>query len=274
MSGPTDVLAEDLRAAATRAAVSERVRTILGVDAVKAREITDAFDRFVARPLTTNLSKLRGHHLARRNPMIYTARGVRTVDEWIDRLLEDKETSAIEAHLGTWLEEVAHIISGGIKPGSGVDLQLTHPDGSIVLYAIQSAPNTKNAGSRSADIDALKRAARPLRAHRKIVDLKVAVLWGRAATAESESEPGIEIQGSDDFWDMVSGVEGFRTRLLNATVALSDLLEGRSGDEVERIRQEAREVFGSTSGDLNVAVLANPPRPPRRRRVEKAAGTS
>ncbi|MGZ4333466.1 MAG: PmeII family type II restriction endonuclease [Gaiellaceae bacterium] len=250
-----------------RATIADRVRAILGVDLVKAREITDAFDRFVARPLATNLAKLRGHHLARRNPMIYTARGVRTVNEWIDRVVEDKETSAIEAHLGTWLEEVAHIVSGGIKPGSGVDLQLTRADGSIVLYAIQSAPNTKNAGSRAADLDALKRAARPLRAHRKVVDLRVAVLWGRAATTESESEPGIEIQGSDDFWDNISGIMGFRARLLDSTVALSELLGGRSAEEVARLRQEAREFFGTASGDLDLNALANPPRPPRRRRI-------
>ena len=199
--------------------------------------------------------------------MIYTARGVRAVDEWIDRVLEDKETSAVEAHLGTWLEEVAHIVSGGLKPGSGVDLQLTRSDGSIVLYAIQSAPNTKNSGSRSADIDALKRAARPLRAHRKIVDTKVAVLWGRAATTESEKEPGLEIQGSDDFWDSISGIPGFRARLLEATVALSELLGDRSAEEVERVRQEAREVFGAPSGHLDVTALANPPRPTRRART-------
>jgi hypothetical protein len=205
--------------------------------------------------------------------MIYTIRGMRTVDEWIDRVLQDKETSAIEAHLGMWLEEVAHIVSGGIKPGSGVDLQLSRADGSIVLYALQSASNTKNSGSRGADIDALKRAARPLRAHRKIVDLKISVLWGRAASAESEKEPGIEIQGSDGFWESVSGIEGFRTRLLDATVALSELIGGRTADEIARIRAEARDVFGTADGGLDVDALANPPRPPRRARVTQGTNT-
>lgn len=72
-------------------------------------------------------------------------------------MLADKETSAVEAHIGTWLEEVARIVSGGIKPGSGVDLHVQGVDGVVQLYAIQSAPNTKNAGGRKSDIEALRR---------------------------------------------------------------------------------------------------------------------
>lgn len=44
--------------------------------------------------------------------MIYSARGADSVEEWADRVLADKETSAIEGHIGTWLEEVARIVSG------------------------------------------------------------------------------------------------------------------------------------------------------------------
>jgi hypothetical protein len=87
--------------------------------------------------------------------MIYTARGTRTVEDWAERVLADKETSAIEAHLGTFLEEVARIVSGGIKPGSGVDLQLEDQEGVVHLYAIQVSSNTKNSGGRKADVEAL-----------------------------------------------------------------------------------------------------------------------
>jgi Type II restriction endonuclease EcoO109I len=269
MSGPAGNLAEELRASAARAALIERVRVILGIEAAKARAIVDAFDDFVARPLAENLSKLRGRKLAQRNPMIYTARGVEATDEWVDRVLDDRETSAIEGHIGTWLEEVAHIVSGGVKPGSGVDLQLTRADGSVVLYAIQSAPNTKNAGSRRSDVEALKRAAKPLRAHRKIVDLKIAVLWGRRASAEYGGEPGIEVQGSDDFWDSISGVAGLRGRLLRVTVELSELLEARSADEVQRIRREAKELFALENGSIDVDALANPPKLSPRRLMDR-----
>jgi hypothetical protein len=73
----------------------------------------------------------------------------------------DKETSAIEGHIGTFLEEVARIVSGGTKPGNGVDLQLQGEDGVVHLFAIQMSPNTKNSGARKSDVRSLKQAARP-----------------------------------------------------------------------------------------------------------------
>jgi hypothetical protein len=94
------------------------VQAFLGVAPATAAEIVQAFDEVVAKPLQANLSKKTGRALAKRNPMIYTARGTTTVDEWMDRALEDWETSAIEGHIGTWMEEVARIVSGGVKPGS------------------------------------------------------------------------------------------------------------------------------------------------------------
>ena len=75
--------------------------------------------------------------------MIYTVRGIESVEEWADLVLADRETSAIEGHIGTFLEEVARILSGGIKPGSGVDLQLEDAEGVIQLYAIQARPTRR-----------------------------------------------------------------------------------------------------------------------------------
>ena len=42
----------------------------------KAAAIVTAFDEYVAKPLAANLKKLKGRDLAKRNPMIYTVRGV------------------------------------------------------------------------------------------------------------------------------------------------------------------------------------------------------
>jgi hypothetical protein len=79
-----------------------QVAATLGVNATIAEEIVVAFERHVAEPLEQNLARHNAHTLAKRNPMIYTARGATTVDQWVDRRLEDWETSAIEGHLGTW----------------------------------------------------------------------------------------------------------------------------------------------------------------------------
>jgi hypothetical protein len=245
----------------SHAELAHTLQEILGVDARHAEKIVQAFDDFVARPLESNLTKLTGRDLAKRNPMIYTARGTTTVDDWVDRVLADKETSAIEAHLGTWMEEVARIVSGGIKPGSGVDLQRDNPvDPSIVeLYAIQSAPNTKNAGGRRSDVNALRAAAAVLRASKRRVELNIAVLSGRPKSAPLKADANITVLGSDAFWEKVSGVSDFRARLIHCTTILSALVKGRLGDEVARIKAEAASLFGDADGNLDLDSLATPP---------------
>jgi hypothetical protein len=249
-------LIDDLLAPIPRKAVVPAVEAALGVSRAQADAIVQAFDDYVARPLETNLKKLRGRDLARRNPFIYTLRGVETVDEWADRVLADKETSAIEGHVGTFLEEVARLVSGGIKPGNGVDLQLEDEDGVVHLFSIQAAPNTKNAGSRRSDVESLKRAARPIRAHRQRVSLNIAILAGQAKTRELRSDPGVTVLASDEFWHRISGIADFRTRLLRASTILSWLVRSRSADEIARIKAEARQLFSAAGGRLDLEALA------------------
>lgn len=246
-----------------RARVAEQLELVLGLGRAKVDAIIAQFETSVAQPLESNLKRLNGRDLAKRNPMIYTARGTVDVDEWINRVLADKETSAIEGHIGTWLEEVARIVSEGIKPGSGVDLQIEDADGVIQLYAIQASPSTKNSGSRKSDIEALKRGARPLRAARRLVELNVGVLHGQNKTSEIRAEPDVKVIASDEFWARVSGIHDFRARLLRATAVLSDLISARSDHEIERIRAEARKSYDDGSGHLDMDALANPPSRPR-----------
>src|SRR5581483_3334393 len=204
--------------------------------------IVHAFDELVAKPMGQKLKKMSGRDLAKRSPMIYAARGIKDVEEWVDRVLEDMETPAIEGHIGTFVEEVARIVSGGTKPGSGVDLQL-EPSGVVSLYAIQSADNTKNAGGRRADVESLKRAARPLRAARRHVDMKIGIAFGRARTGSYRADPDVKVLSSEDFWEEVSGQRDFGARLLGASMALSVLVKKRATDEVARLKGEARALF-------------------------------
>jgi hypothetical protein len=248
-----------------RASLVPTVSATLGVDTTAAEKIVVAFERFVADPLTQNLARVNAHTLAKRNPMIYTARGATTVDQWIDRVLEDRETSAIEGDLGTWQEEVARIVSDGFKPGSGVDLQLDR-SGVVELYAIQSAPNTKSAGGRRSDVDALRRAAGAIRASRRPVELYIAVLSGRRVTRPLGADPNILVLASDEFWERVSGIPDFRARLIRASATLSGLIAARASSEVARIRGEARAIFGDVRGNLDLAKLADPPARARARR--------
>lgn len=237
-----------------------QVDLVLGIGREKAAAIVAAFDEFVAKPLEKNLATTNGRDLARRNPMIYTALGIDTVTEWINAVLADKETSAFEGLLGSWQEEVAKIVSDGEKPAGGVDLQIRGDDDVVRLYAIQTAPNTKNASGRKNDIAALRTGAAILQAQRQHVELFIAVLQGRKTTAPHRSEPGIEMVGSDDFWHRMSGVPDFRALLLQATTILAELIAERSSDEIDRIRSEAEALYDEGDGGLKMDALANPPR--------------
>jgi hypothetical protein len=247
---------------ADRSRLNGGIQDTLGISLSAASTIVQAFDTVVALPLQANLSRKRGLDLAKRNPMIYTVRGTTTVDDWVRRALDDWETSAIESHLGTWMEEVARIVSGGIKPGSGVDLQIERAGSPPVteLYAIQAAPNTKSAGARRSDIESLRRAAAPLRTSRRHVEQYIAVLHGRSATLALSADPNITTLASDAFWEKVSGIPDFRERLLTASKLLASLVTGRASAEVTRIQAEARAIFGDAQGKLRLDVLANPPR--------------
>lgn len=256
-----------MSSAPDRSRLVQDIRVALAVDEPQARQIVEAFDEYVAKPLELNLKKLKGRELAKRNPMIYTARGTTRVDDWVSRVLADKETSAIEVHLGTWLEEVSRIVSGGFKPGSGVDLQRDCPGDppTVELYAIQSAPNTKNAGGRRSDVEALRKASAVLRASKRRVEMNIAVLSGRDRTSALRADPNVTVLASDEFWHKVSGVPDFRARLIRATSILSTLIKGRVVGEVARIRDEAAELFGDSEGNLRLDRLANPPKLARSR---------
>ncbi len=273
-SEPAPNLVEDLLSPLPRATLVTPIQAVLGVTQQQAERIVAAFDAVVARPMEANLQKLSGRDLAKRNPMIYTVRGVATVEEWVDRVLADKETSAIENHLGTFLEEVARIVSGGIKPGSGIDLQLEDEEGVVQLYAIQTATSTKNSSARQSDIAALKRAAKPLRAHRLPVEMNIAVLAGREKTGSIRDEPDITVLGSNDFWERLTGIKDFPARLLKASMIFTPLVKTRAADEVARIRAEAMSIYGDRDGGLKLDALASPPILKKGRRAPTAMDTA
>jgi len=82
-----DDLLADLLAPIPRHGVVPAVEAALGIPRKQADAIVQAFDDYVARPLEANLKRLRGRDLARRNPFIYTVRGIETVDDWAEHVL-------------------------------------------------------------------------------------------------------------------------------------------------------------------------------------------
>ena len=264
-------LLQDLLGVLPREALAPSVQALLGVTVPRANAITRAFDRLVATPLKRDLVRLHGSGLAKREPMIYTARGTVAVDEWVDRVLEEAESRAMEAHLGRWLEEVARIVSGGIEAESGVGLRI-EDDRGVHLYAIQATPR-----SWKADVSALRKAAARVRGGERDAHLYIAVLSGRTRTGPIPAVPDVSLLDPDDFWLRVGGIADFRARLLKASIVLSALVDSRIAEEVVRIKSEANALYGDPGGALDLDLLAAPPPRPRLRRGGEhgldAAGT-
>jgi hypothetical protein len=182
-----------------RAVLTTKVAALLEVDEEKARKIVEAFDAQIARPVESRFAELQPHDLLKRNPYFYGVLGVTSVEDWIDRALADLETSALESHVGRWLEDVARIMSGGIKPGSGVDVQREIGDDVVELYSLQMAANTKSSGGSQAEINNLRQAAAPLRTHGgKRVTTIVGVMYGRKSSRPSGADPNILKPSSEE----------------------------------------------------------------------------
>ncbi len=105
-----------------------------------------------------------------------------------------------------------------------------------------------------------------LRNQRQQVDLNIAVLGGRVKTSVMRSQSDITVLSSDAFWERVSEIGDFRSRLLRATTILAWLVKRRSEEETVRIKREAIELFGDEEGKLDLEALANAPRSAREER--------
>jgi hypothetical protein len=247
-----------------RAELTAKVAALLEVEDEKARKIVEAFDTHVALPVEKKFAGLQPHDLTKRNPYFYAVLGITSVEDWVDRALADRETSAIEGHVGTWLEDVARIMSGGIKPGGGVDIQ--REVDTVELYSLQMAGNTKSSGGSQQEIAKLRQAAAPLRAHKKNVTMIVGVMHGRKASASPKAAPDVLKPSSTELWEMLTGQTNFLPRLAAAAQLLSVLVSARAHDEAERLKLEAVAYFAAADGTLDLAKIIEPPPRPRRRK--------
>lgn len=249
-----------------REQLTAQVAELLKIEPEKAQRIVDVFDERVAQKLERKFATVKPHDLAKRNTFFYAVLGVSSIDDWINRALADTETSALEGYIGTWLEDVARIVSGGTKPASGVDLQRDVDDDNVELYSLQMAGNTKSAGGAVDEIRKLRAAAAALRAHGKHVTTYVGVMFGRRSSKPSGADPNILKPASEGLWNRLTGQQDFLPRLLDATRLLSVLVKARTSDDAARLVNDATGFFAAADGTLDLAKLADPPKRPRVRK--------
>lgn len=226
------------------------VAGVLRVESVDARRVVVAFQEFVVEPIERKLRDLRPSDVGRKNPFVYAALGVTTTSDLTQRAAVDITSSSIEGLVGNWLEEVAVIVSGGFKPGGGADLQVDRGGEAklVDLYSIQSTTNTKNSKGRKGDEEALKKSADVLRAQRRTVDLFVGYLFGRQNTTTLR---GVTHLSSREFWDRITGQQGFLERFYLAMPVLAPLLAGRLNSDWAALTEAVGEQFGDPDGNLD-----------------------
>jgi hypothetical protein len=249
---------------AGRADLIQQLAAALGTDEARASQIADAFHTFVAAPLSEMLDQAVGAQIAWRNPFVYAALGIDKADPWVERVLNDQLISSAEGLVGTWLEEVARIMSGGHKPGGGIDLQVERPDGIIDIYAIQMTTNTKNAGGGRSDREGIETSTRVLSAARRNVERYVGYIFGRKKTT---SVKGVTRLASDEFWLRMTGDNNFLPKLLHACTLLGRVYSLDALRDVARVQQEARLVYGDGAEGIDwQKVISAPPKPRRKKR--------
>ena len=237
----------------------KRIEEALNTDEPRARQIVDSFITFIATPLARKLDEANGRDIAKRNPFVYASLGIDKSNEWVDRVLADQLISRAEGLIGNWIEDVARIMSGGVKPGGGSDLQVERPDGVVDLYAIQMTTNTKNSGGGRSDRTGLDASSRVLTAHRRHVDRYVGYIFGRRKTTQ---RGGVTHLSSEDFWERIVGDREFLPKLLHACTLLGQVYSLGTVRDVARVRVEAAELYGDRIGGIDWKKVIIPP--PRR----------
>ncbi len=225
-----------------RDALAREIARITTLDHDRARRIVDEFERTVSKPVLERLAGLRMKAIIRyKNPYLYRASGIETCEDIVRRAFQDYVSASLEGDFGKFFESVARIVSGGVKPGLGGEVDLDIRSGEVAtLYAIKSGPKGFNSSSFAKARDDLNSAERRLRQDNVRTEKKVAFAYGRKKTSFKD---GIERLASKDFWASVSGRDDFYRCLLSICAVLAPLYQADIEAPYQRLLDEAHELF-------------------------------
>lgn len=224
------------------AVLAERVGGLTRLTPDQSLAIVREFRRTFAGPLGAKIQSLRMRDIIKtKNPYLYRASGVSTCEELVRRAFNDYATTMGENYFGAFFEAIARIVSGGVKPASGgeIDLEIRRADGAH-LYAMKSGPkgfNSSSAAKAKLDLD---HAERRLRQDRVPVHKKLGFAYGRRTTSFAG---GIERLASKQLWAELSGDPEFYSKLLDVCDVLSPLYTADTEAPFALLLNEARELF-------------------------------
>jgi hypothetical protein len=176
-----------------------------------------------------------------KNPYLYRASGIVTCEDLVRRALQDYVSASVEGYFGSFFESVARILSGGIKPVGGGEVDLDVRQGQTArLYAIKSGAKGFNSSSYDKARRDLESAERRLWQDRVRVEKKIAFAYGRRRTS---FRGGIEHLASQQFWAELSGDDAFYKKLLDVCGLLAPLYTADMAAPFDGLLHEAQELF-------------------------------
>ena len=207
-----------------------------------ALQIIGEFEVTFVQPMADRLSNLTMREIIKRkNPYLYMASGISTCEEMTRRAFNEQMATIEGNYFGYFFEGIAKLMSGGIKPAGGgqIDLEIRKGNEAYV-YAIKSGPGAFNSSSERAAIQDLESAERRLRQDRITTHKKIGFAYGRKRTS---LKSGVEKLASKRFWEELSGDSMFYIKLLDISAALAPLYQSDLEDPYQRLLNEAYELF-------------------------------
>ena len=181
-----------------------------------AQAFVDTFlDDFV-EPFKKRLSELTFRNLiGRKNPYLYRASGISSIEELNDRALGDFVSSSTETFFGTAVEHFITSLPGNIKSSApGVDVE-RRSEQEVELFAIKSGPGGYNSSSFKTQRQQLAETKTRLEQQRRlIVNAYVGFAYGRKR--DGKPGPGYTVLSSKNLWAKLSGDGQFYEKVLEA----------------------------------------------------------
>lgn len=227
--------------------LSDCLEKAFGQDGDLARALVEAFSVDFIEPLKEKLQTIKFAKLiARKNPYLYRASGIETVEELVDRALRDFLSSSTEGLFGRAMERFVTALPGCIKSSAeGVDVEKRVGD-AVDLYAIKSGPAGYNSASMKTQRRNLVDARARLQQQRGMaVNTYIGFVYGRKRTGKPIL--GIITLSSKELWHRLADDPTFFERLLEATRCVAGLYQGNVEAARQRLIDEAYELFSENN---------------------------
>ena len=224
-----------------------------------AQAFVDTFlDDFV-EPFKKRLSELTFRNLiGRKNPYLYRASGISSIEELNDRALGDFVSSSTETSFGTAVEHFITSLPGNIKSSApGVDVE-RRSEQEVELFAIKSGPGGYNSSSFKTQRQQLAETKTRLEQQRRlIVNAYVGFAYGRKR--DGKPGPGYTVLSSKNLWAKLSGDGQFYEKVLEAYACVAKFYQGGVSTTRSRLLSEAKTSFsrGNTIDWLSVLQAAS-----------------